>query len=154
MATAVVLALWAPACRILIPRDDEPRAAEPHAPEPLSTEPSQEQPLPVKKVTEPIVVAAWTEPRTLPAGGGQVQVLVRVQKRGGAPFRGVEIRLATSTGSLFSNGRILVTDRRGMTRDRLTTRRSTRITLNVGGTVYRFALRVGDGLDEESPAAR
>jgi hypothetical protein len=64
----------------------------------------------------------------------------------------VEIRLAASTGSLYSNGRILVTDRRGMTRDRLTTRRSTRITLNVGGTVYRFAVRVGDGLDEGSSA--
>lgn len=125
----MLLALSAVGCRSFLPRDEEP--------------------LPVKQIEEPIVVASWAEPKSLPAGGGQVQILVRVQKQGGAPLPGVEVRLAVSTGSLYSQGQILVTDRRGMTRDRLTTRRSVRITLNAGGTVYRFELRVGDGVSGE-----
>jgi hypothetical protein len=92
-------------------------------------------------------VAAWAEPSSLPEGGGQAQILVRVQKKGGTPFPGVEVRLATSTGTLFSAGRVLVTDNRGMTRDRLTTRRSARVVLNAGGTRYRFDVRVGDSVD-------
>ena len=127
--TVVLLALSAVGCRSFLPRDEEP--------------------LPVKQVEEPIVVASWAEPKSLPAGGGQVQILVRVQKQGGAPLPGVEVRLAASTGSLYSQGQILVTDQRGMTRDRLSTRRSARITLNARGTVYRFDLRVGDGVESE-----
>jgi hypothetical protein len=126
---AVLLAPCAGACRTLVERDRDP------------------EPLPVKKVAEEIVVAAWAEPKNLPAGGGQAHILVRVQKRGGAPFAGVEVRLAASTGSLYSAGRILVTDGRGMTRDRLTTRRSARITLNAGGTRYSFNVRVGEAVD-------
>ena len=72
-----------------------------------------EEPLPVKKAAEPIVVAAWAEPKQLPAGGGQAQIMVRVQKRGGTPFPGVEVRLRTSGGTLFSAGRVLVTDASG-----------------------------------------
>lgn len=98
----------------------------------------------VRKVAEPIVVAAWAEPRTLPPGGGQVQILVRVQKQGGARFPGVEVRLLASAGMLFSDGRTLVTDPQGMTRDRLTTRRSTTVTLNAGGTRYSFQVPVGE----------
>ena len=50
-------------------------------------------PLPVKKASEEVVVAAWAEPKQLPPRGGQVQILVRAQKRGGAPFPGVEVRI-------------------------------------------------------------
>jgi hypothetical protein len=94
--------------------------------------------LAVKQAPEEVVVAAWSEPKRLPPGGGQAQILVRARRRGGVPFAGVEVRLHTSTGTLFSKGKILVTDAAGTTRDRLTTRRSATVTLNAGGTVYRF----------------
>ncbi len=100
------------------------------------------EPVAVKKVEEEIVIAAWAEPKSLPSGGGQAQVLVRVQKRGGTRYPGVEVSLGASTGSLYSAGRILVTDAEGMTRDRLTTTRTTTVTLNVGGTRYRFQVPV------------
>jgi hypothetical protein len=95
-------------------------------------------------VQEPIVVAAWAEPRQLPPGGGLAQIIVRVQKRGGRPFPGVEVRLHARGGSLYSDGQILVTDRQGMTRDRLTTRKTTVITLNAGGMRYRFQVPAGE----------
>lgn len=98
----------------------------------------EEEPLPVKKVDEEIVVAAWAEPSRLPPRSGQVQILVRVQKRGGAPFPGVEVRFRTSTGALYSDGKVLLTDGRGMTRDRLTAHQSALVTLNAGGTIYSF----------------
>ena len=88
------------------------------------------------------MVAAWAEPKRLPPGGGQVQILVRVQKRGGRRYPGVEVRLRTSTGALYSGGRVLVTDSQGMTRDRLTAHRSATITMNAGGTRYRFEVPV------------
>ncbi len=103
------------------------------------------EPLPVKKVEEEIVVAAWAEPAHLGRGGGQTQVLVRVQKRGGARFAGVEVSLAASAGTLYSGGHILVTDSQGMTRDRLTTTKTTTLTLNAGGTRYRFRVPVASG---------
>jgi hypothetical protein len=103
------------------------------------------EPLPVKKVNEEIVVAAWAEPAHLAKGGGQTQLLVRVQRRGGARFPGVEVSLAASAGTLYSGGRILVTDGEGMTRDRLTTTQTTTITLNAGGTRYRFRVPVAAG---------
>ncbi len=90
------------------------------------------------------MVAAWAEPRQLGAGGGQAQILVRVQKTGGARFPGVEVRLRTSAGSLYSGGKVRVTDAQGMTRDRLTTHKPSIITLNAGGTRYRFQVPVGD----------
>ena len=96
------------------------------------------EPLPVTRAPEEVVVAAWSEPKELPPGGGQAQILVRAQKRGGAPFPGVEVRLRASSGALFSGGKVLVTDATGRTRDRLTTRDVTLITVNAGGTVYRF----------------
>jgi hypothetical protein len=98
----------------------------------------------VKKVEEEIIVAAWAEPPHLPPGGGDAQILVRVQKRGGAPFPGVEVRLRVSDGSLYSGGRILTTDARGMTRDRITAHKTTAITLNAGGTRYTFRVNVGE----------
>jgi hypothetical protein len=103
----------------------------------------------VKKVGEEIIVAAWSEPAKLPEGGGQSQILVRVQKQGGARFPDVEVRLRTSTGSLYSSGRILVTDRQGMTRDRLTTRTTATVTLNAGGTRYRFQVPAGEKAPEQ-----
>jgi hypothetical protein len=111
---------------------------------PLDEPPLDEPPLPVKKVKEEIVVAAWAEPSHLSEGGGQAQILVRVQKRGGAPFPDVEVRLSASKGSLYSKGAILKTNARGMTRDRLSTQKTAVVTLNAGGTRYRFRVPVGD----------
>jgi hypothetical protein len=98
-------------------------------------------------VRQEIVVAAWSEPKVLPPGGGQAHILVRVQKRGGAPLPGVEVRLEASQGTLYSRGRILKTAANGMTRDRLTTRRSAEVTLNAGGTRYRFQVPVQPELE-------
>jgi hypothetical protein len=95
-------------------------------------------PLPVKKASEEVVVAAWSEPKQLPAAGGQAQILVRAQKRGGTAFSGVEVRIQVEGGTLFSKGKILITDAGGRTRDRLTARKPALITVNAGGTVYRF----------------
>ena len=116
---------------------------EPLTPVPPEAAP-KEQYLPVKKVPDPIVVAAWAEPKHLPPGGGQAQILVRIQKRGGRRYPGVEVRLVASKGMLYSKGKVLVTDSQGMTRDRLTTRTTATITLNAGGTRYRFHVPVGD----------
>lgn len=99
-------------------------------------------PLPVDKAPEDVIVAAWAEPSRLPPAGGQTQILIRLQKRGGVPFPGVQVRLRTSAGSLYSDGKVLVTDSAGRTRDRLTTHSSAHITLNAGGTVYRFRVPV------------
>jgi hypothetical protein len=123
-------------CSSLFKRD------HPGAPPPAS--PEEEAALLVKRVEEEIIVAAWAEPAKLPESGGQSQILVRVQKRGGARFPGVEVRLRADVGSLFSAGRVLVTDAQGMTRDRLTTRRTTTVTLNAGGTRYRFQVPVAE----------
>lgn len=110
--------------------------------EPPELPPPSAEPLPVKKVDIDIVVAAWAEPSRLPYGGGDVQILVRVQRRGGVPVAGVEVRLASAQGSLFSGGRVLVTDARGMTRDRLSTRKTASVVLNAGGTRYSFRVPV------------
>lgn len=112
--------------------------------------PNDVKPLPVKKASEEVVVAAWSEPKVLPSGGGQAQILVRTQKRGGAPFPGVEVRVQASRGALFSQSRILVTDQMGRTRDRLTTRRSTTITVNAGGTLYRFRVPLKSPEEEKT----
>jgi hypothetical protein len=105
-----------------------------------------EEPLPVTPVSVPIVVAAWAEPKQLPTGGGQAQIMVRIQKQGGKRFAGVEVRLRSSSGTLFSAGRVLVTDASGMTRDRLTAHKTTTITLNAGGTRYRLQVPVAEPL--------
>jgi hypothetical protein len=131
LALLTGLALGAAGCRSAPPR-------QPYEPPP----PPSEEPLPVKRVDIDIIVAAWAEPSRLPYGGGDAQILVRVQKRGGIPVAGVEVRLATSQGSLFSNGHVLVTDVRGMTRDRLSTRKTTNVVLNAGGTRYSFRVPV------------
>jgi hypothetical protein len=102
------------------------------------------EPGPVTQVAEELVIAAWAEPARLPKGGGQAQLLIRVQKRGGARFPGVEVSLGASAGSLYSGGHILVTDAQGMTRDRLSAARTVTVTLNAGGTRYRFLVPVGE----------
>jgi hypothetical protein len=115
----------------------------PDAPsEPPPSSESGPPPLPVKKASEEVVVAAWSEPKQLPPRGGQVQILVRAQKRGGAPFPTVEVRIQAEGGTLFSKGRVLTTDASGRTRDRLTARGDASITVNAGGTVYRFRVPV------------
>jgi hypothetical protein len=85
-----------------------------------------------------IVIAAWTEPTVIPRGGGPVSVLVRVQRVGGGPYPGVQVRLRTSTGRLTSGGKPLVTDSQGMTRDRLTAKKPAELLVQVGDTRYRF----------------
>jgi hypothetical protein len=124
----VVAAALLPGCSLF----RHPKAPEP---EPGTT---GTEPLPVQKAPEEVVVAAWSEPKRLPPHGGQAQIIVRAQRRGGKAFEGVEVRIRTSAGTLFSQGRALMTDANGRTRDRLTARRGATITVNAGGTVYRF----------------
>jgi hypothetical protein len=133
----VALALAAAACRSGAPSRPPDRPAEPHA-----EREDGPPPLPVKKASEEVVVAAWSEPKQLPTGGGQSQILIRAQKRGGTPFEGVEVRIQVSGGTLYSKGKVLITDAGGRTRDRLTARRPALITVNAGGTVYRFRVPV------------
>jgi hypothetical protein len=99
-------------------------------------------PGPVAPAKDAVIVSAWSEPKRLPPGGGQAQILVRLRKKGGAPYPGVEVRLETSTGTLFSAGRILTTDGAGMTRDRLTAHHGASVIVNAGGTLYRFEVPV------------
>ena len=144
-ALSVVLAVVSLSCaghRYDPPPPPAPPPGQALEPEPPT--PPDEEPLPVTPVSEPIVVAAWAEPRQLPAGGGQAQILVRIQKSAGRRFPGVEVRLRASSGSLYSSDRVLVTDAQGMTRDRLTTRKTAVITLNAGGTRYRFQVPVAE----------
>jgi hypothetical protein len=154
---AVLVLPWALALASCATFGSHPAPPPPPPPPPgqaLTPEPPappDDEPLPVKAVDEPIVVAAWAEPRQLPAGGGQVQILVRIQKRGGQRFPGVEVRLGASPGTLYSSGRVLVTDAQGMTRDRLTTRKSAVVTLNAGGTRYRFQVPVSAPPRQETP---
>lgn len=126
-ALALVLAALLPGCGLFRPPPKAPGAAG-----------TGTDPLPVQKAAEEVVVAAWSEPKQLPPFGGQAQIIVRAQRRGGKPFEGVEVRVRTSAGTLFSQGKVLVTDASGRTRDRLTARRDATITVNAGGTVYRF----------------
>lgn len=138
LALALALVLI-PGCRSAPSR--EPVSAAPQAPgAPGSI--SRIDGLEVARASEEVVITAWAEPSHLPPGGGMVQILVRAQKRGGAPFAGVEVRLKASTGSLYSADRVLVTDRNGMTRDRLTARKTAEITMNAGGTRHRFLVPV------------
>lgn len=87
------------------------------------------------------MIAAWTEPRYLPPGGGQVKVLVRVQRvqrAGGGPYPGVQVQLQSTAGHLLSAGKILVTDAQGMTHDRLTAKEPVGIVVRIGDTRYSF----------------
>ena len=145
-AVALLLCAFACASCAKLHKEEPPpppvQPGTPLSPEPMET--VDQEPLAVTPVQEPIVVAAWAEPKELPHGGGQAQIMVRIQRRGGKRFPGVEVRLVSSTGALFSAGKVLVTDGSGMTRDRLTTKKTTVITLNAGGTRYRFQVPVGE----------
>src|SRR5262245_38578261 len=86
----LLLALSGLSCRVLTPEGEPP---PPPSGESAESQSTPVEPLPVKKVDEEIVIAAWAEPARLPAQGEQAQLLVRVQKRGGARFPGVEVSL-------------------------------------------------------------
>jgi hypothetical protein len=135
-AALLVLVPFACACGLFKHKQQPPPAPSP------PPRAARQDPLPVRPASEEVVVAAWSEPARLPPAGGQAQILVRAQKRNGDPFPGVEVRLRASAGALFSGGRTLVTDSGGRTRDRLTTRQTSLITLNAGGTVYRFTVHL------------
>lgn len=145
----VVLALVAvlPACRSAPSRPPADPTATAPSPELLPPPPpTSDDPLAVTPIAEPFTVAAWAEPAKLPPLGGQCQIIVRVMKRGGAPMARVEVRLQASKGTLYSAGRTLFTDATGKTRDRLTAREGSTITLNAGGTRYRFEVPLTDPL--------
>jgi hypothetical protein len=135
-------ALW-PGCGT--PRRPPAEPSVPGVVLPPSDVPPEDE-LTVTPATEPFTVAAWAEPARLPPLGGQSQIIVRVMRRGGIPFAGVEVRLQTSKGSLYSAGRTLLTDATGKTRDRLTARGDATITLNAGGTRYRFEVPLAEPL--------
>jgi len=132
-AALLSLALLVTGCA----KSDGPRAPE-APPEPKAT------PLPaVTQAVEPVLVRAWAEPRLLPPAGGQTQIIVLARKRSGDPYEGLEVRFTTSEGTLFSKSRVLVTDSAGRTRDRLTTKRSATVTVDVGGNVQEIPVTVG-----------
>jgi len=133
----LLVLIAAPGCGLF--RDSAPRA--PEAPEAPPT--PQPTPLPpVARAAERVVVRVWAEPRQLPPAGGQTQILVLARKRNGDPFEGVEVQVQSSEGTVFSAGRILATDAAGRTRDRLTTRRSATVTVNVGGAIQTIEVAV------------
>jgi len=148
LVLSVALASGVAGCRSAtrLPPPPPPPPATPEQParpaEPLPPESDTGADLVVRPAPAALVVAAWAEPARLPPGGGQAQILVRVQKRGGAPYPDVEVRLKTTVGSLYSRSRVLVTDANGMTRDRLTTQRTAVVILNAGGTRYSFTVPV------------
>jgi hypothetical protein len=125
-------------------------ALEPAMPPPTATPLPESASRPVANVQGDITVSVWTEPRRLPAGGGQAQVIVRVLKRNGRPLPGVEVRITSSSGTLFSQGKILTTDARGMVRDSLTTSRPADLVVSAGGREQRLALLLGgvSGVDD------
>jgi hypothetical protein len=104
----------------------------------------------VRPEAGPLTVRAWAEPAELRPGGGQAHILVRVQRPDGRPAVGVEVRLTSSHGSLYSRGRILTTDSQGRTRDRLTTRRTAEVMVNAGGTHHHLVVTVLDPKNELS----
>lgn len=102
----------------------------------------------MRQAREEVVVAAWAEPPRLGEGGGLAQILVRLQRRNGQPYPGVDVQLSASQGALYSQGRVLVSDGRGMTRDRLSAHRTSTVTVNAGGTRYRFKVVVAPDVIE------
>jgi hypothetical protein len=100
----------------------------------------------LERVEGAMTVSAWTEPRRLPPGGGQAQLIVRVLKPSGRPLPGVEVRITSSSGKLFSESRVLTTDARGMVRDSLTTSQPATITVEAGGLRQRVQLPIGETL--------
>ena len=149
LTASLALVLLGPGCALF--RGEQQGPPGPPGPPPQST---GTEPLPVQKAPEEVVVAAWSEPKRLPPRGGQSQIVVRAQRRGGKPFEGVEVRVRTSTGTLYSQGRVLMTDASGRTRDRLTARRGATITVNAGGAVYRFEVPLRSESEDEAERPR
>lgn len=136
---SLLLALAAPACSLF--RSDTPRA--PEAPEAGEAPAPEATPFPpVTQAVEPVLLRAWAEPKLLPPAGGQTQIIVLARKRNGDPYEGLEVRFTTSAGTLYSRSKVLVTDSAGRTRDRLTTRRSATVTVDVGGTTQQIPVTV------------
>jgi len=143
LGIVLLLAAGLLGCETLLPPPPRPPVEPPPAPAPTPMpEPRRTDPLAVHREPQSVLVAAWAEPAHLQPGGGQAHILIRVQRRGGAPAEGVEVRLQTSKGSLYSRGKILRTDGSGRTRDLLTTTRTAVVTLNAGGTRYSFVVPV------------
>jgi len=128
-ALIIFILIAAPACR----SGRAPEGPPTPAPTPLPS---------VARAPQPVVVRAWAEPRQLPPAGGQTQIIVLARKRSGDPFEGVQVQVRSSEGTLFSASGILTTDAAGRTRDRLTTRRSASVTVNVGGTIQKIEVTV------------
>jgi len=147
LTAALVALLLGPGCALF--RGPQGTPAPPPGPPTTGTEP-----LPVQKAPEEVVVAAWAEPKRLPPRGGQTQIVVRAQRRGGKPFEAVEVRIRTSSGTLYSQGKVLLTNDAGRTRDRLTTRRAATITVNAGGAVYRFEVPLRSESEDEAESPR
>lgn len=146
LAGALGLAL---ACRSAGPVAAPPPPPPVLTPVPAATPIPAPTPLPkVRRAPEEVVVAAWSEPPRLGEGGGQAHILVRLQKRSGKPFAGVDVQLTTSQGALYSQGRLLTSNANGMTRDMLTTHHTATVTVNAGGTRYRFKVAVAPDVIE------
>lgn len=146
VVAALLLAAGQPACRSITPTSVSQPAPSSPSPTPIPEAASVATPphLVVRRASEEVVVAAWAEPARLAPPGGQVQILVRAQRRDGRPYPGVQVRLSSTSGSLLSRGRVLVTDASGMTRDRLRLRATAAVVLNAGGTRYKFDVPVAD----------
>jgi hypothetical protein len=143
----LAFAILLPACGLF--RDSD-RVPQPPPPEPLPSPKAPEapkapdEPGPVAPAPAEVRVRAWSEPRVLPPAGGQAQILVLVRKRqGGDPVPGVQVRLVTTEGTLFSAGKLLTTDASGRTRDRITTKHTAVVTVNAGGNVQSVLVPVG-----------
>jgi hypothetical protein len=146
----LAFALLLPACGLFRDSDRVPRPPPPEplpspkAPEAPKAPDAPEEPGPVAPAPEAVRVRAWSEPRVLPPAGGQAQILVLVRKRqGGDPLPGVQVRLVTTEGTLFSAGKLLTTDASGRTRDRITTKHTAVVTVNAGGSVQSVLVPVG-----------
>ena len=133
-AACLLLALVVPACGLF--KSDAPRA--PEAPPEAAATPLP----PLTAAVEPVILRAWAEPRLLPPAGGQTQIIVLARKKNGDPYEALEVRFTTTAGTLYSASKVLLTDSGGRTRDRLTTRSSATVTVNVGGTVQDVAVTV------------
>jgi hypothetical protein len=163
LVAALAAAGLLPGCSVFRDRPQYPPPPPEEEPSPEAPSPSPspsasptlkepEGPGPVAPAPEGARVRAWAEPRLLPPVGGQAQILVLVRKRTGDPLPGVQVRLHTSEGALFSTGKILTTDAAGRTRDRLTTRVTSVVTVNAGGTLRTVLVPVASPVPPPPPA--
>lgn len=141
IAPCLAALVLAAACRTAGP--EAPPAGVPVAtPAPAASAPTEPAEEVVRTAPEPLALTAWVEPAHLPPEGGVVDVFVRVRREDGGPYPGVDVLLRADRGALASGGRVLRTDDQGVVRDRLRTRRTAALTVNAGGTIYRFPVPV------------